>query len=774
MQLPFPSFLPTTTWKPPDMSKLPSWEGAKRVSYDIESKDPQLKKLGIGVRRPDSHMVGYSFSIEDGPKHYVPFRHDGGDNVSEAAALKYLRDQAKCFTGVLVGGRLSYDLDFTAQEGAVFRKVKWFRDIQVAEPLLWEHAHRYGNDALAEKYGVAKKKEALLRAAADIYGIDPKSELYKLPARFVGEYAEWDAEMCHEIIRKQETRLEDDKLWDIYNLESKLLPILVKMRRRGVQIDTKRFTKMREHLEKQKVSVCDEINSSVKIKISPSDLKNSMALGTMLAAEGVNVPRTAAGAYSIVKEWLANEPHLACKKLNNARSMATMISYSNSLDKYITPSGRVHPTFNQLKTDKEDQSDTKGTVTGRLSCVIGSTTIRTAHHGDIPISNVRVGDMVWTHKERWRRVTKLIDQGIQTTIEVRFCNGLSITCTSDHQFLSGKGAWVTAGELCDEKSALHYSLFTGKGQSTCGIEKINSVGSNQVYDISVAEDHSYWSEGVFSHNCNDPNEQQQPIRHPEMGAIWRGIYIPDYGDEGIWVSSDYSQQEPRLTVHYAELTGCNGGADAAEQYRENPLVDCHDMSAKITGLDRKDAKQIFLAVCYSMGGAKLCRSMGLPTRIKELRDGRKILVAGEEGQRILDQFDNRMPFVRQLNQQVERKAKKRGEIRTLLGRAIHFPTDDNGNFDWTHKALNRLIQGGSADQMKKAMVDADEAGIRLQLQVHDEVDFSARSMEEAERLAQIMRDAVPLRVPSRVDLECGKSWGEIDEKGRRQCQEFYN
>jgi DNA polymerase I-like protein with 3'-5' exonuclease and polymerase domains len=214
--------------------------------------------------------------------------------------------------------------------------------------------------------------------------------------------------------------------------------------------------------------------------------------------------------------------------------------------------------------------------------------------------------------------------------------------------------------------------------------------------------------------------------------------------------------------------------EAAQQYRDNPLVDCHDMSAKITGLDRKDAKQIFLAVCYSMGGAKLCRQMGLETAIKELQDGRKIEVAGAEGQAILNQFDERMPFVRQLNKMVEKKAKRRGEIRTLLGRVIHFPTDEYGNFDWTHKALNRLIQGGSADQMKKAMIDADAAGIRLQLQVHDEVDFSATSMAEAEKLAQIMRDAVSLGVPSRVDLECGPSWGEIDEKGRKQCEDFYN
>lgn len=641
-QLPFAAMLPQSDWRPPNLSQLPSWAGAKRVAFDVETRDPDLFDLGIGVRRPDSYMVGYSFSIEDGPMHYVPIRHEGGDNVDEQAALQYLRDQAKHFDGLLVGANLSYDTDYAAHEGAVFRNVKWMRDVQVADPLLWEHHLSYSLDNIAKRWGIPMKNEEMLIEAAKHYGAKKPSEvkgvLWRLPARYVGAYAEWDAAMCHDIIRKQERKIDDEDMWNIYNLESELLPILVKMRRRGIAINLNRYAMVRERLVAMGKEVCNEINRHTKTKIAPSDLKKNAALGPMLEAEGIKVGRTAQGKYSITKDWLAAQDHPVCKMLNEARASATMLSYAASTEDYLV-NGRIHPTFNQLKAEKEDGSDTKGTVSGRLS-------------------------------------------------------------------------------------------------------------------------------------CNDPNEQQKPIRHPTMGAVYRGMYVPDF-ENGIWVSSDYSQQEPRLTVHYAELTGCRGASEAAQRYRDNPNEDNHTMMAELTGLNRKNAKGIFLGKCYSMGGAKFCDQVGLPTMIKQRRDGRKIRVAGPEGQKLLDQFDRMVPWVKQIAKMVENKAKRRGEIRTLLGRVIHFPTDAEGNFDWTHKALNRLIQGGSADQMKKAMIDADKAGIRLQLQVHDEVDFSARNMEEAEHLAEIMRNAVPLNVPSRVDLECGPSWGEINEEGQKLCKEFY-
>jgi DNA polymerase I-like protein with 3'-5' exonuclease and polymerase domains len=634
-QLPFAAMLPQSNWVAPRVSDLPRWDDCTRVGLDCETSDPDLFTLGCGVRR-DGRLIGVSFALEDGPGFYLPFGHEGEGNLDKGHCIQYLKDQAKNFKGIIGGANLGYDLDYLAEDQVIF-KPKKFRDIQVAEPILNEHRLKYSLEAQAGIYNIPGKDESLLKEAAAVFQAHPKKELWKLPPRFVGGYAEQDAHLPLQILRKQERLLEDQDLWDIYDLESDLLPVLIKMRRRGVQVDQNRLAQITRHIVKMEQEMCDEINRHSMVHIAPSDLKKASALGPLLRSLGYEPPKTEkTGKDSITKDYLASLDHPVARMVNEARAFATMESFCNGMPKYITRDGRVHSTFNQLKSDRADGKSTKGTVSGRLSA---------------------------THK----------------------------------------------------------------------------------------------------------NIQQEPVRHPTLGALWRGIYKPDYGQ---WVSSDYSQQEPRLTIHYAELVGLAGAKEAGDRYRANPDEDSHQMMADLTGLDRKTAKNLFLGMCYSMGGAKFCRETGLPTEKKKI-NGRWMEVAGVEGQSLINQFNDTVPFVRALARECEKKAAVKGLIRTLLGRAIHFPVDDLGNFDWTHKALNRLIQGGSADQMKKAMVLADRAGIRIQLQVHDELDFSARTKEEANHLADIMRDAVPLLVPSKVDLEMGPSWGEIDEKGRAQCQEFY-
>jgi hypothetical protein len=203
-------------------------------------------------------------------------------------------------------------------------------------------------------------------------------------------------------------------------------------------------------------------------------------------------------------------------------------------------------------------------------------------------------------------------------------------------------------------------------------------------------------------------------------------------------------------------------------------------------------KEIFLGKCYGMGGAKLCRKLGLPTawaiswqgeeRRNRVNDqmrfqdhgsallylqnnnligkGRPFECAGEEGQAILDKFDAEAPFVRGTAKMAEKTAQNRGYIKTWSGRRCRFPVSGGGGYDWTHKALNRLIQGCSADQTKMAMIALEEAGVAIQLQVHDEIDWTIRSRAEADLGAQIMREVIPLRVPMKVDVEIGPSWGE--------------
>ena len=79
---------------------------------------------------------------------------------------------------------------------------------------------------------------------------------------------------------------------------------------------------------------------------------------------------------------------------------------------------------------------------------------------------------------------------------------------------------------------------------------------------------------------------------------------------------------------------------------------------------------------------------------------------------------------------------------------------------YTYKALNRLIQASAADMTKKAMVDLYQMGHLPMLQVHDELCMSVKSREEAESIAKVMEDAVPLEVPSKCDVEVGPNWGE--------------
>ncbi len=272
-------------------------------------------------------------------------------------------------------------------------------------------------------------------------------------------------------------------------------------------------------------------------------------------------------------------------------------------------------------------------------------------------------------------------------------------------------------------------------------------------------------------SCEHVNMQQQPARDEEIGPLWRRIYSPDEGKQ--WAALDYSQQEPRMLVHFAEACAelhlaeypMKGATAAADAYRNDPDTDNHQMMADLAGIDRKSAKNLFLGVCYGMGQQKLCNDLGLPTKIITLqrgpRKGQKMVVAGPEAETLMSKLHSNLPFLKQMESLCKERATANGFITTLLGRRCRFPREDDGlNFKWTHKALNRLIQGSSADQTKSAMVEADAAGYELQLQVHDEIDLSVEDRREAEGLAEIMRHCVEIRVPSKVDVEIGPSWGE--------------
>lgn len=281
------------------------------------------------------------------------------------------------------------------------------------------------------------------------------------------------------------------------------------------------------------------------------------------------------------------------------------------------------------------------------------------------------------------------------------------------------------------------------------------------------------------YSCTNPNLQQVSARDPEASYALRSAFLAWEG--GTWLSADYSSQEPRLTVHYAALTNQTGARKAAERYCDDPRTDYHQMVADLAGIERKAAKAINLGLAYGMGEAKLCHSLGLPTEWQVSRSGKSYEIAGTEGKELLEKYHMNTPFLKGLTDFAKRVAGEKGQIRTLGGRLCRFPYWESNRggsefvlgreaamekFDgearraFTHKALNRLIQGSAADQTKEAMYQCWKAGHTPLLQVHDELCFSVESSEQVAEIKRIMEECYVLEVPSVVDAEVGPNWFE--------------
>jgi DNA polymerase I-like protein with 3'-5' exonuclease and polymerase domains len=268
--------------------------------------------------------------------------------------------------------------------------------------------------------------------------------------------------------------------------------------------------------------------------------------------------------------------------------------------------------------------------------------------------------------------------------------------------------------------------------------------------------------GRFSYT--NPNLQQVPARDPELGKLIRSLFIPEDGAK--WGVFDYSQQEPRLTVHYASQLALRGSKDAVKAYSEDG-ADFHQIVADMAGIPRKQAKNINLGLTYGMGQTKLISELGLEP---------------DDANALLKKYHDRVPFVKALQAQCTRIANERGYITTLGGRHCRFDywESTNGNSmplpeeearekygtvkrSYTYKALNRLIQGSAADMTKLAMLDLWKEGYVPHIQIHDELDYSISSDEESKMVVDKMVNCVDLAVPLVVDAEFGNTWGEAEE-----------
>lgn len=677
-----PLITPDSPWRVP--KELPDLSKIDVVAIDTEEKDDGLAHgRGPGWAFGSGYISGVSAAWRTGDKMnsiYVPITHPETDNFPKENVANWVRHiYDKCS---VVFCNAAFDIGWIDCDLQV-PPPRRVHDIGCMAFMIDENrrAERgfdraYSLDGIANWLGLPGKDEQLLLDAAISYGFRGRSEvknnLYRIPARYVGPYAEQDAVATLTSFEIMEPRIDADGMRDAYQTEMDLVPLIHYMRKRGIRLDVDGAEALRDDLLRRRDQLLEELSRRLAGRrlVTMKDIRSHDWLLRTCEAEGVQVP--------------------------------------------------------MAETDASKR-DSK-------------------YSGDDPVLRA-------SFKKDWMR--------------------------ADEHWLP---RFIAEAKQCDEaanKFVQGYLLdFAHRGRVHASINQyMTEEGGTRSHRFSYA----------------DPPLQQMPSR-PDPVPGWdltekiakalRGVIMPEEGE--LWFAPDYSQQEYRLIVHYASLLDCDKAEDAVAKYNNDPKTDFHNLVVELTGLTRRRAKDCNFAKAYGAGVPKFAIMTGMSL---------------EEAAKTMGQYDEEMPFVKQLNDKCSKSAQSRGWIRLLDGARSHFDdweaaflTKEERSRGWregrpmypcridearartqdphhpwygkrlkramAHKAMNRLIQGGAARQVKKAMVACWKEKLYPLIQIHDELGFSLSSEKVGQQIGEIMREVVKLRVPMRVDEEYGQSWGD--------------
>ena len=348
-----PIFKPQTEWLPPqDFPDLSKYE---EIAIDLETKDPDLKTIGSGSVVGRSKIVGIAVAVQDW-KGYYPIAHEGGGNMDKNMVLKWFQDVLNT-DAIKIFHNAMYDVCFIRAAGLKINGT--IVDTMIAGSLVDENRFRYDLGSLGRDYIGIGKNEAVLKETADLWGVDAKSEMYKLPAMYVGEYAEQDAELTYKLWQEMKKQIYHEDVEDIFNLETELFPCLVDMRFLGVRVDTQAAHKLKHKLLAEEKECLHKVKKETSI-----DVQIWAARSIEKVFQKLNLPydlTAKTNSPSFTKNFLQNHPHPLVKQIARAREINK--SHTTFIDTILKHEhkGRIHAEINQIR------SDSGGTVTGRFS-----------------------------------------------------------------------------------------------------------------------------------------------------------------------------------------------------------------------------------------------------------------------------------------------------------------------------------------------------------------------------------------------------------------------
>jgi len=334
---------------------FPRLKDAKVLCIDLETCDPNLKTDGPGYVRGDGHIAGIAVGTDDGYRGYFPFGHERGASLDKEAVLRWARDQL-CTPGQLkVGANLQYDLGWLRHEGVHVPGP--YHCTHLTERLIdnnkWPSLERLSNKYVGE----SKVSTAMNEWCARAFGGDPSDQggnIWRAPANVVGPYAEGDVDLPIKILPKQLALLEQYGLNRIYDIEMRLIPMLMDMRFRGVRVDVDKAHILGDELVSRIHRDQTALNDYAGFQVN---VDSNEDLAKLFDKFGVAYTNTRTGQASFTQGFFNSCSHELSGMVATLRKwkkfQGTFLS-GYIFDKEIN--GRLHPTFNQI-----------GAKTGRFS-----------------------------------------------------------------------------------------------------------------------------------------------------------------------------------------------------------------------------------------------------------------------------------------------------------------------------------------------------------------------------------------------------------------------
>lgn len=672
-----PMFTPASSWTAP--TELPDLRGRPLVALDTENKDDGLTEgRGPGWATKKGKVIGVAWATDD-DQGYVPVEHpDTPGCFDREQVSRWLQDLVASNTP-LAFQNAPYDIGWLFADLNVDIPPEYpIEDALAMSFMLDENEYEYNLDAICGRAGMEGKDETMLMEAGVAF-LQPanalkswklkrsvlKANLWRLPARYVGVYAETDARRTIDVIRHMQPAVVEQRLTKPYRLEMDLVPTVRRMRSRGIRVDVP----LCDHYQQECRSKVAELLAEIKRDLPPGALRGELEM-----------------------------QHLRSTKF-------------------------LDPVFRAINVD-------------------------------VPMTDKGHS----SYKQHWM-------DGHELPLVSNISKALTIDRFAE-TFLGEYVMGYTVAESGTNFARLH------------------------------AEVHQYKSDdgGTVSYRFaySNPPLQQAPSADKGgalprlLGTMFRAVFVA----EGLWGANDYSQQEYRLTAHFAALCKVRGGEKAADMYSADPNLDFHKMVADLAGILRGRAKILNFALLYGQGLSSTAEQLG---------------ITEEAAKKLRDEVAAKAEFGPALDDHCKREAQNKGWLRLLDGARVRFDEWEAGWIDreeykrgleekrpmtpctleeaqqrrmdprhpWhtcqlrragVRKALNRLIQGSAARQTKLAIRECAREKLIPVLQMHDELDHDEPSEANIRRVAEIMRDVCKLRVPMKVDTGIGRSWAEAKSK----------